>query len=259
MEESKETIKNQILNRIKSGKVEMKPRWHFILRTALLITGAVVVLLVTLYLTSLVLFVLRRTGVLFFPMFGSRGWFEFFVSLPWLLVLAALVFIVILEVLVGHYKFAYRRPLLYSAVGIILFVAAVAFLIDIARFHDRFSRFAEQNSLPLAGDFYHGFRFQRFRNVHRGKVKEIVNGGFVLQNSRGEILNVIEASSTRFPLGMDFSMGDNIVVFGPEESSTIKAYGIRRVDEDFDLDSSSTAMPPSLFFGPPPFLRGNPR
>lgn len=233
-EKNKKAMRDRILEAIETGKVSMRPKWHFVLKTALMVTGGIIALLALLYLGSLVLFVLRRTGVWFVPIFGSRGWFEFFKSLPWLLILASLVFVVVLEILVRHYKFAYRRPLLFSVAGIILILAAGVFVVDRARLHDRFSRYTEQNHLPFARDFYHGFRSQKFMNVHGGKVTTSTQDGFWMQNIAGDELRVIVASSTRFPLGMGFSVGDAVVVFGPEASGTIQAMGIRKVDEDFD-------------------------
>ncbi|MBI4090488.1 MAG: hypothetical protein HY422_00520 [Candidatus Komeilibacteria bacterium] len=223
------TLRSVILDEIKKGQLRMRPKWHFVLRNSLLITGGVILFLVLLYLVSFVAFVLRQNGVWFVPIFGLRGWLAFMISLPWLLIGLSLVFMVILELLVRHCAFAYHRPLLYSLLGIMLVVLAGSFLVNQTTLHLQLAQFSEKHPLLLTGPFYRGFGHERFRDIHPGLITGTTTNGIVIQTERGETLYIGITPHTRLPLGMDFTVGDVIVVFGDRDDDLIEAYGIRRV------------------------------
>ncbi len=223
--------REEILEAIRKGRVKMRPRWHFVLRALLAALGAIILLLALLYLASFVIFVLHRTGAWFVPAFGLRGLYVFLLSMPWLLILLSLVFAAILEILVRHYAFAYRRPLLYSVLGILLVAVAGGLMVAGTPFHGRMSRYAEENRLPVAGRFYREFGRRPFREVHSGKVASVEREGFALRDIRGEILNIVITPRTRLPYGMDFSVGDSVVVFGVRDDGRVQAFGVREVKE----------------------------
>lgn len=222
-------LRSHILDEIKSGRLKMRPKWHFILNNALLITGGVIVLLALLYLVSFVAFVLRQNGVWFAPIFGLRGWFAFLISLPWLLIVLSLIFIIILELLVRHFAFAYHRPLLYSLLGIMLVVLVGGFLVNRTTLHASLAQFSEKHQLPIAGPFYRGFGHERFRNIHHGLITGTTTNGIVIETERGEILLIDITPHTRLPLGMDFTVSDIVMVFGDRDDDRVEAFGIRRV------------------------------
>ena len=231
----KKLPRERILEAIKSGRVRMQPRWHFILRAILAAVGGVMILLALLYVASFVLFYLRETGIWFVPVFGSHGWFEFFASLPWLLILLALVFIVILEILVRRYAFAYRQPLLYSAIAIMLIVVLGGIILERTSFHEQLFRFAEENRLPFAGAFYRNFGNGEPRRVHVGAVVSTTSDGFIIQGRHHETTRVIVAPETNFPPGTQLFTGDTVVVFGDRDDGLIYARGIRKVSGEFGL------------------------
>lgn len=222
-------LTSRVLDEIKSGRLKMRPKWHFILSNALLITGGIIVLLALLYLISFVAFVLRQNGVWFIPIFGLRGWFAFLVSLPWLLIALSLIFIVILEILVKHFAFAYHRPLLYSLLGIMLVVLVGGYLVNRTTLHARLAQFSEEHQLPLAGLFYRGFGHERFNDIHHGVITSTTTSGVTVETERGETLFIGITPRTRLPLGMDFTVGDIVVIFGDRDDDHIEAFGIRRV------------------------------
>ncbi len=225
------SIYRDIQKSIESGRVCMRPRWHFILRAGLSAVGAVLVFLTLLYLTSFILFALRESGVLFVPAFGRFGWWVFLLSLPWVLIIFILFFILLLEIMVRRYAFAYRRPLLYSAIGIMVLVASGGFVVAATPLHHRMVRLAERRDLPLAGPMYHHYRDPRLRNVHPGEVTAIQDRGFAMQNRRSEVIMVTITSTTRLPTGAVFYPGDMVVVFGERANGVIQAFGVRKIGQ----------------------------
>jgi len=229
---NKKSIKEDILSTIKSGQLKMRPRWQFILKAILAILGTVIVFLTILYLASFIIFVLRQTGVLFVPVFGMEGWFAFFAHLPFFLIFLLVIFIVVLELLVRHYAFAYRRPLLYSAIGIFVLAAAGALILVNSPFHGGMSKYAENNRETFFGKLYSEYGQQKFKDIHRGIIIDMMNNGFTMQNRRQEVLTIVISRRTRLPLGADFSAGDIVVVFGPREGNLVQAFGIQEINDN---------------------------
>ena len=233
----KKPIRERVLEAIKSGQVKMRPKWHFILKTALAAIGGIILLLAILYFTSLIIFMMRRTtGIWFVQIFGPHEWFDFLLSLPWLLIIFALLFVIILEILVERYSFAYRRPLLYSAIGIVILAVIGGFLVAGTSLHDRLFKYTEGNRppppfMPFASPLYHGFGQPHPRNIHIGEIIEIVKDGFVIKNQLGEILTIIISPQTRLPLNKNLSKGDIIAVFGERKNNNILAFGIKDIDK----------------------------
>lgn len=233
----KDQLKQTIISAIKKGEVTMRPRWHFVLRSSLLLLGVIVTVLLLLFLSSFVLFLLRASGVFFVPLFGVPGFRAFVFALPWLLLLFTGMFLVVLEILARFYGFTRKIPLLYSAFGIIAFVLVSTFVIGQTAFHERMSVRAMKGGLPILGEMYR--RSPEPQNVHRGRVLEVTENGFILARRRGATTTVIISGSTRLPHGNAFTEGDVVVVFGEKLEDSVTAQGVIRVDEEmFDPDRS---------------------
>jgi len=228
----KKSIKETVLDKIKAGKARMIPRWHFVLRAALAAVGFLIVAGLALYILSFAFFIVRKTGIWFLPDFGIRGIGVFLFSLPWFLVIAVIAFIIILEALVRQYSFGYRKPLLYSAIGIIVFVVAASVFVTETPFHEGLYRRAHMGELPIIGQLYRDYESPRNKDAHIGTITEMTSDGFKIQNPAGEILSVIVASDTGFPAGLDFQKGDQVLVLGSRDGDIVKAVGVRRIDND---------------------------
>lgn len=228
-------LKEQILARISEEKTRMRPRWHFVLKSFLAVVGFLIVVTTLIYMISLGAFFLRQSGVLFAPQFGIRGVRIFFVSLPWFLIVFSLVFIVVLEILVRKYSFGYRRPLLYTLVAVLCIVIGGGVVVARTPFHGTMLMRAERHELPFGEAWYRGYGKPRLREVHPGVISEMSAEGFRMVSPREEILTVIVTPQTRFPLGLDFSEGDAVVVMGERDFSTttIRAFGVRIIDPSF--------------------------
>src|SRR5690349_18490295 len=112
-----------LVHTIKEDHVSMRPKWHYAVGTVVSIVSGVLLAALLLYVASFVVFELRENGSWFGPAFGTRGWLILISSLPWLLLLVILILIVGLERLMRRYALIYRRPLIYSLLGIVIIVA----------------------------------------------------------------------------------------------------------------------------------------
>jgi len=234
-QEVKNSIAEKVLNKIKSGQINMKPKAYFVLKTVLFVLGVITVALFILYLISFIAFSLRASGVMFLPGFGFRGVGIFLTSMPWLLILVAVLLIVVLEILVKHFAFSYRRPILYSIIAIIVLVFLGSFIINKTQFHPDLFQRAREGRLPLAGEFYRDFGVPKFQNVHRGVVSEVIDNGFRIETPNKEILEVIVDSETRFPFGTGIKESDTVVVLGERNNGTVQASGVSKIDDNFKI------------------------
>lgn len=225
-----EQIKNRILEAIKSGAIEMKPKWRFVLTGILFVVGAILILSTLLLLTSFIFFSVNRSGISFGPAFGPRGIIIFLKYLPWALIGLSIIFVIILEILVRHYSFGYKKPLLFSLVAIILIVITGG--IAAAPLHkEPFRRANDRNNLPFAGPIYRDFKPIRPNpdDFNKGEIIEMLENGFRVKNTTGEELNVFLPEQILPQFENDFKLGDNVVIFGERNFNEIQAFGVKRM------------------------------
>jgi len=234
-EKSKKSIRERVLEEIEGGKAVMRPRWHFVLKTALVVVGAVVLSLAILYVASFVMFVLRQTGAWFAPSFGFPGVGVLLRSVPWVLVLAVALFGMLLEILAKKYSCAYRTPLLYSAGGVLLLVLVGGFLIPYIGVHPSLMHFVMDHDVPIMRPLYEEYGRKGPGEIHPGTITGIREGIFEIEDRFGEPVTVFVASSTRFPLGEILKEGDRIVILGERNEEGIRAFGVREVDEIWEF------------------------
>jgi hypothetical protein len=228
--------KLDILKKIKSGEVDMKPQWHFVLKSLLLVLGVITAALLIIYLLSFVLFALRQSGVGFIPIYGFRGLSMFIMNSPWLLIASAAGLVVVLQLLVHKYSFSYRQPLLYSTIGVIMLVLLGSFIIDQTQFQSRMRGFAENRNTPVFSSLYLGIDEGRPGNIIFGTITEMTEKGFVIKSDFGETLDITITDATRQPQHKTYVTNEDVLVFGDREGSVVTALGVRPAPTDFKFN-----------------------
>ena len=229
----KQSIANNVIHQIKDDKIKMRPKIYFILKSVAIALGIFFVALFILYLISFIIFALRASGVWYLPGFGLRGIGASFVLLPWLLILISVILIIILEILVKHFAFAYRKPVLYSILFVIIFALLGSFIVDRTGLQSGLFKRAEQGNLPFAGELYRDLGKAKNKDARRGVVSEITDNGFLIKTRNNDALEIIVAPDTRFPFGDEIKENDTIIVFGKQDNGSVQAIGVRKVDDDF--------------------------
>ncbi len=234
MNNQQNSISDKVINKIRSGDIKMKPKAYFVLRTALLVLGILVLFLFIVYLISFITFSLRSSGIWLSPVFGFPGIKILFGSLPWVLILITVVLIVLLEIFAKQFTFIYRKPIIYSLLVIILVVFLGGFLIDKTPFHPNLFWKAQEGHLPGFGSFYRDFGTPKFKDIHQGVVFEVIDNGFLIENPRERIISVMITPETRLP-SEKIEEGDVIVVFGERDNGQVEALDIRKTKRDFNF------------------------
>lgn len=222
----------RVLDSIKSGDLKMRPKWIFATQTFLGIFAIVIILLTLLYLASFIIFFCKQTGIWVGPRYGVEGWYVFFRSLPWLLIVFLLVFIGLLEFLVRRYSFLYSRPILYSILAILVFIVLGGYIVAIATpFHSRMSMYTENHRLSPMGMMYRSYRQERVFGEYIGKIIEINRRSFVIDIGSNNLVRVGLNRNTRIPSDAVFSTNTMVVVIGDQVGNEIRAFGIKPIQE----------------------------
>ena len=222
------SIKEKVLQKVASGSVIMKPKWHFILRSFLLVAGTVVVVCFVVYVASFVHFWLWKSGLLLAPAFGVQGTLLLLGSIPWVLIIASLVFIVVLEILVKKYAFAYKMPLLYSLTGVVVVVAAGGVMVSLLGVHPHIVEYIEDHELPVIERLYKNIGASSVPHVYVGVITNIEEQGFTLQSPEEEQMFIQVGPQTQI-VSPKLFRGEQVIVFGQEdeENEIVQAFGIR--------------------------------
>ena len=229
-----QNIHQRVLDAITHGKVQMKPRWQFVLAGVLIASLAILIFLLLVYFISLGVFLLRQSGAWFAPNFGMRGWMDLLSALPFDLMLFIVAAATVLEYLARKYSIAYRMSLLVSLAAVVAVVGLGGILVAQTSLHRGLEDAARRGTLPMAGMFLHGGeRTRRPAELYRGTIVSMKAGNSVLlllDNNEGTT-TVYITPRTRLPYGADFEKGDTLVVVGDElGAGAVQAYGIQEID-----------------------------
>ncbi len=229
-------LKTSVMDAIRKRKVNMRPRWHFLLLSALAAAGVLILIVTLLYITSLVLFFWRDSGVWYATDFGPRGWFELLRSAPLFLILLVAIFAIVLEVLVRKYSFAYRTPLIASLGAILCVVFVGGLVLAQTSLHRHLQGEARHGHLPPPMGMWYGgaMRPPPPGDMYIGAILLKTADGFIIVDENGNgTSTVVVTPKTRLPYGEDFSPGDVVIVIGDAiGTGTIRAYGVRIIDDE---------------------------
>ncbi len=227
---------------IKGDRVRMRSRLHFFLTGALWVIGIVVATAVTLFLVSFIIFVLRGNGLFETSHFGMRGLVPLLFSLPWLIMFGIVFLVGILEVLGAQFALVYRRPLVYSLLGITLAVVSGGALIAQSTLHERIFAANQEHRVPGFGPLYD--RALRDRpDVHVGTITALSPTYLEIETRNGTTTRIATTSETHMP-PVPFVLGDVVVVMGEQHNATITAFGIRPFNKDRALFPQHRRLPP---------------
>ena len=221
-------IGETITEKIREGKIKMKSKAYFILRTLLLSASIIILLLFLVYLLSFIIFELRISGIWFLSQFGLSGIRMLLSSLPWFLIIISITMIVLLEFFAEKVEFVYKQPALYSLLGIIAVTITASFFIGTSPLHQTLLQAAEEGRLPLVGAFYQKYGALEFEDFHHGMVSEIQEDGFNMVTPRGERVFISVDQKFKDTL----KAGNPILIIGKKQGHRIKASQFLKTNED---------------------------
>lgn len=231
-EEEKNSISQNVLEQIHSGKIKQTSRAYFIFRLGLFVTAVAVLALLVIYIASLVFFGLRSSGAWFAPGFGLSATRAALLVVPWVLVGCVVVAIVLLELMVKHFGFAYRRPAVYSVAGIVVLVLIAGYALALTPLHRALYQQAHGPRPPFWSAMYKGLDAGPGQPLHAGFVDGLDEQSFLLNAREGVDFRVHVTLGTRLPLERELREGDFVLVFGPTHEDIIQAERVQFVPDE---------------------------
>ncbi len=158
MSKNKINFEKEVMSRVASGKIVMKPKWYFALGSVLLLSGTITASVAAAFLVNLTIFLIKKQG---------RGYGKLtmmFESFPFWVPVLAILGIGVGILLLRKYDFSYRKNFLVVIIGFIASVVIAGFVIDSLGLNNTWSK----------GGLMKGF-YQGIENRGKGS----------LQNGRG--------------------------------------------------------------------------
>lgn len=129
--EFKNSIIEKVNAQIASGKVHMRSRTLFVLKSIALIILACVIFTTSTLIINFMLFSIHMQSAEELLKFGPKGWYAFLLFFPWMFLVVDVLSIILLVLLFRTFRLGYRVPFLY--VFGILIVGALLFGFSIER------------------------------------------------------------------------------------------------------------------------------
>ena len=239
-------IHDDIIGKIKSGEVTMHSRQYWVWRMVLWGLAIALLAVALVFMVSFVIFSLRSSGVWDLPSFGARGLRDFFAYFPWLFTAAVVLFLWLMERFVRQYSFAYRMPVLYSALGLIIVITGASILVLFTPLHNSLYNFAHGGSMPFGG-IYRYYSDMHPDDFYVGRLLSVTSTGCNLLDKDGKKVDVIINQGTHFYDQAGLKVGDFVEIVGDDQNGKLTAYAIRKVNP-----ASEFPMRPPFNEEPPP-------
>ncbi len=128
-------LEKNIMTKVKSSAIAMKPRWYFILGSLLMGVGLIGFSIEAIFLTNLIFFLLRRHG----PMREYK--LQLILNnFPWWIPLLAIIGITIGIWSLKKYDFSYKKNFYLITIGFVLSIIVAAFIINLSGLNDTWFR-----------------------------------------------------------------------------------------------------------------------
>lgn len=128
-------ITTEVMAKVNSGQISMKPKWYFAVGSVLLVSGLAGITVGGVFLTNVTLFLLKKHG----PM-GQWRWEQLISSFPWWVPILALLGILSGIWLLRKYDFSYKRNFWWIMLGFVAVIVIAGWLVDQMGWNETWSR-----------------------------------------------------------------------------------------------------------------------
>lgn len=225
-----QNIQNNVLEKIRSGQIQIKPKAYFVARLSATIFITIVILVLSAFILSFILFSVRESGQQFLLGFGSMGIYTFLSLFPWTLLLIDTVMIFVLERLLKGFKFGYRISALSIFIWAFIASTVLGMFVSLTPIHNMLLEYAEQDELPFIGDTYQSIHDSHSdQGVFKGTVVSVDGDNVTIINDEiydeDDGVHTIELPKDHGVVNLD----DTIYVLGSVNGEVIEAHGFQNV------------------------------
>ncbi len=224
--QEKKSIKDAVLEGIKHGDIKKIPKVFFTAKNALFLIAIIIAFGFSLFLISFIFFTLQMSELWYLPMFGFKGVELLLGNFPWFLILVVVLFVVLLEYFVSRFRFAYRQPLLYSSIFIIITVVVVSIFVRQTPLYQVIYSQTEQGKFKLMKPFYDQYAKPTSVDFHPGTVVDVNQDGFTLEQRDKGVIQVEVSQKTQIPRDFKIYPGGRLLIIGKVINGVIEAENI---------------------------------
>lgn len=232
-QQPQENKHKNIMEMIQNNELVVKPKIYFRIRFVALIIVLIAIIIVSLFLSSFILFTINAAGYAALPGFGLNGWQVFMMLFPWKLAVVEIILIILLEYLLRSFRFGYKVPVLPLLVGVSVLLFAIGFIVNQSPLHPRLLQEADRQHLPRPfQNLYENTRRPppRDSGIFRGTIEEIGEGVLKvnLDNPRGiGTTTPVDVNIPRLENITGLKVGDKILILGQMDNGNIRAREIK--------------------------------
>ncbi|HEV3245376.1 MAG TPA: hypothetical protein VG102_03385 [Candidatus Paceibacterota bacterium] len=228
-------IQQNVLERLKRG-VPMRSRAYFIVRLTVLAITSLLVLALTAYVLSFIVFSLHESGEQLLLGFGLRGVQTFLILFPWLPAIVDVLLIVFLDWLLQGFAFGYRVPLLVLFCVTLAASGVIAAVINGTAFNGHLLDLADRGDLPILGQAYENIRgSHRDAGVFRGTITMIDGDQVTITHDDQDHDADDGTQNIVLPPGYatsSLSIGERVFVLGTPTGPVVQADGMEEMSPD---------------------------
>jgi hypothetical protein len=226
-----DSISKSVLDTIRSGSVRRRSHTFFMLRMVAVVLLISLLIILSVFVASLVLFTLHESGEQFLLGYGVRGVQMFLGLFPWGFLALDLLALAGLEWLLRDFSFSYRIPVLPIFAGLLAASIAIGAIVSVTPFHDQLFRQQRTHGLPVVGAAY-GHILDRHdeKGLFRGVVTEVGTSSLIMKHDdldKDPDDGVYHVSLPMSVEGGPVQVGDRVLIFGHIGTNGIEAEHIR--------------------------------
>lgn len=219
-------LNDDVMKKIDSNEVEMKPKAYFVLLTAGLAVFTVLLFFASAWFTNLLIFKFRSHGLFEYLKYGTIGHYFFVGNIPFVLAFIAMLFFIAGLMLLKYFDFSYKGSLLMMGSAIVITTLIAAFLIDSFGLNEIF----EKNKTMCC--FYETHYIDKDRII--GSVQKTGRNGYIVLTANGKLFRVLTDKIPQMTL-IQFEQGECLEAVGKFTHYTdiFNALTVRRCPEHY--------------------------
>ena len=232
MENNKNKIEKEIIERIKNGRIKLRSKYIFLAEKLGLRSTIVLSVLLSILFFNLIFFYLKSTDTLVYLSFGKRGLFAFLESFPYLLVAVFVLLIFLVGFIISKSDLSHRKSFIFIVAFLIFFIIPLGILTAYTTgISERIDR-QIYTGRPMGGmfrPFMRGISHERDGGI-AGRVIKIEYDAVLLETPFG--IKKIDLKRCYVCSSIRFEEGDFLVGIGENKGDIFEVFDVKIADKN---------------------------
>ncbi|MDD5221074.1 MAG: hypothetical protein PHV47_00455 [Candidatus Pacebacteria bacterium] len=224
------SIKENILADIKSGKEKMRSKYIFYLISVFWIISSVILLVSLMFLISFLIFSGQKSELNLLWQFGISGFINLILSLPWLIISGCILVFLLLHQLLRDKSILYKRPIIYTLLILLFFIIGSGTIMAKTSMHENIINLAQEKNFPEVSKIYQKYIYRKARGIYVGRISQVGEGEIVVRDNKGHKTTVNLNKESKNEL----KNNDTVIIFGKNQRGKVRAIKIKQIGNKLD-------------------------